>query len=133
MEVPEQQADLAPRGGPPILAAFLALGYGAAGLAFYLYSGRAEGMISPRLGFLLVALTSIPLGGYMLAALIFHFRWPPASGRWLIIAGIAASEVFDFRLRIGNRQSSIANRQSSIRSILRPSRARIAAGAWHSA
>ena len=91
MEVPEQQADLAPRGGPPILAALLALGYGAAGLAFYLYSGRAEGMISPRLGFLLVALTSIPLGGYMLAALIFHFRWPPASGRWLIIAGIALS------------------------------------------
>ena len=91
MEVPEQQADLAPRGGPPILAALLALGYGAAGLAFYFYSGRAEGMISPRLGFLLVALTSIPLGGYMLAALIFHFRWPPASGRWLIIAGIALS------------------------------------------
>ena len=91
MEVPEQSADRAPDGGAPVLGAVIAAVYGAAGVAFYLYSGRAEAMISPRLGFLLVALTSVPLGGYMLAALIFRFRWPSPGARWLIIAGVGLS------------------------------------------
>ncbi len=91
MEVLEEQVDRAPHGGPPILGALIAVVYGAAGLAFYLYSGRAEGFISPRLGFLLVALSSVPLGFYILIALIFRASWPRAGSRWLIIAGIAAS------------------------------------------
>lgn len=91
MEAPEEQVDRAPHGGPPILGALIAVVYGVAGLAFYLYSGRAEGFISPRLGFLLVALSSIPLGFYMLIALTFNFRWPRAASRWLIIAGIGLS------------------------------------------
>ena len=72
----EQQADRARHGGVPVLAVLIAAVYGAAGVAFYFYSGRAEGFVSPRLGFLLVALTSVPLGFYMLIALIFGFRWP---------------------------------------------------------
>ncbi len=87
----EAGCDSGRTGGAPILGALIAVAYGAAGLAFYLYSGRAEGSISPRLGFLLVALTSVPLGFYLLTALIFRFRWPRAASRWLIISGIAAS------------------------------------------
>ena len=90
----EEQADRAPPGGVPVVGVLIAAVYGAAGVAFYFYSGRAEGFISPRLGFLLVALTSVPLGFYMLIALVFGFRWPRTGSRWLIIAGVAASYLF---------------------------------------
>lgn len=82
------------RGKRPVLGLLIAVIYAAAGIAFYLYSGQAEGFISPRLGFLLVALTSVPLGAYMLVALIFRLRWPPAGSRGLIIAGIGLSYLF---------------------------------------
>ena len=65
----EEQADRAPLGGVPVVGVLIAAVYGAAGVAFYFYSGRAEGFISPRFGFLLVALTLVPLGFYMLIAL----------------------------------------------------------------
>ncbi len=95
MEEAEKPNDpAAPRGGLPIFGLLIALVYGAAGLGFYLYSGRAEGLVSPRLGYLLVALTSIPLGFYMLIALVFRFRGPRAASRWLIIAGVTVSYLF---------------------------------------
>lgn len=94
MEEAEKPNDPAPRSGLPIFGLLIALVYGAAGLGFYLYSGRAEGLISPRLGYLLVALTSIPLGFYMMIALVFRFRWPRAASRWLIIAGVTVSYLF---------------------------------------
>ncbi len=85
----EDGSEIAPRGRLPVLGVMFAVAYAAAGIAFYVYSGRAEGFISPRLGFLLVALTSVPLGAYMLIALMFRLAWPRAGNRWLIIAGIA--------------------------------------------
>lgn len=94
MDEGEERTEPRPAGRPPVAGALMALVYGAAGLAFYLYSGRAEGFVSPRLGFLLVALSSVPLGFYMLIALIFGVSWPRAASRWLIIAGITASYLF---------------------------------------
>ena len=120
MKEVEEQADRAPHGGPPVIGALIAVVYGAAGLAFYLYSGRAEGFVSPRLGFLLVALTSVPLGGYMLAALIFRFRWPRAGARWLIIAGVGLSYlmiVLGYRLDGVLTAETMARGDSLIRDI----------------
>ena len=90
----DKATDTAPPGGVPVLGIVFAVIYGAAGWAFYLYSGQAEGFISPRLWYLLVALTSIPLGFYLLIALIFRLSRPRAASRWLIIAGIAVSYLF---------------------------------------
>ncbi len=90
----EDISKTAPRGGAPVLGVIFAVAYAAAGIAFYVYSGRAEGFISPRLGFLLVVLTSVPLGAYMLIALMFRLAWPRAGSRGLIIAGIAVSYLF---------------------------------------
>ena len=90
----EDGSELAPRGKLPVLGVIFAAAYAAAGIAFYVYSGRAEEFISPRLGFLLVVLTSVPLGAYMLIALMLRFRWPRSGSRWLIIAGIAVSYLF---------------------------------------
>ena len=94
MKEVEAQADQASRGGVPVLGVIFAVAYAAAGIAFYVYSGRAEGFVSPRLGFLLVALTSVPLGAYMMIALMFKLSWPRAGSRGLIIAGIAVSYLF---------------------------------------
>ncbi len=94
MKEVEEQTDPASHRGVPVLGVLIAVVYGIAGLAFYLYSGRAEEFISPRLGFLLVALTSVPYGAYMLIALMFRLAWPRAGSRGLIIAGIAVSYLF---------------------------------------
>ncbi len=107
----EQQAGRAPR-GVPIPGVLIAAVYGAAGVAFYVYSGRAEGFVSPRLGFLLVALTSVPLGFYMLIALIFGFRWPRAGSRWLIIASIAASYLL---IALGYRMDGVRTAETMAR------------------
>lgn len=120
MEEVEEQADRAPHGGPPVIGALIAVVYGAAGLAFYLYSGRAEGFVSPRLGFLLVALTSVPLGCYLLIALIFGASWPRAGSRWLIIAGVAAGYLFialGYRLDGALTAETMARGDSLIRDI----------------
>ena len=90
----EDISKTAPRGGAPVLGVIFAVAYAAAGIAFYVYSGRAEEFISPRLGFLLAALTSVPLGVYMLVALIFRLSWPRAGSRGLIVAGIVVSYLF---------------------------------------
>ncbi|MFP6741608.1 MAG: hypothetical protein VCD33_08290 [Alphaproteobacteria bacterium] len=62
--------------------------YAAAGLSFYLYSGRAEGFVSPRLGPVLVTLTSVPLLFYLGMAPTFRFRRPGRRNRWLVMTGI---------------------------------------------
>ncbi len=90
----EDGSKIATRGKLPVLGVIFAVVYAAAGIAFYIFSGRAEGFISPRFGFLLVALTSVPLGAYMLIALMFRLAWPRAGSRGLIIAGIAVSYLF---------------------------------------
>ncbi len=76
------------RKGPTIGGALTAAAYAAAGLSFYLYSGRAEGFVSPRLGPVLVTLTSVPLLFYLGMAPTFHFRRPGRRNRWLIMTGI---------------------------------------------
>ena len=73
-----QGCEPTPAAVKPVAGAILGGVYGAAGLAFYVYSGQAEGLISPRLGFLLVVLSSVPLGLYMLMALMLRWRWPRA-------------------------------------------------------
>lgn len=87
----QENTDYALLGAMPFFSAIIAVVYVAAGVAFYVYSGQAEGFFSPRLGFILVVLTSIPLGSYLLIALIFRFRWPSAKARWLIVIGIGVS------------------------------------------
>ncbi len=83
------------KGGGPTLGGVLAAGaFTAAGMAFYVYSGRAEGFISPRLGFILVALTSVPLLFYLAMAAVFRLRRPRPGNRWLVIAGIVAGYLF---------------------------------------
>ncbi len=76
------------RKGPTLGGALTAAIYAAAGLSFYLYSGRAEGFVSPRLGPVLVTLTSVPLLFYLGIAPTFHFRRPGRRNRWLIMTGI---------------------------------------------
>ena len=78
------------RKGPKIGGALTAAIYAAAGLSFYLYSGRAEGFVNPRLGPALVTLTSVPLLFYLGMAPTFRFRRPGRRNRWLIMAGIVA-------------------------------------------
>ena len=53
------------RGRPTLGGAIAAAVYAAAGVWFFWYSGRAEGFVSPRLGPVLVALTSVPLVFYL--------------------------------------------------------------------
>lgn len=87
--------DLGRKGGKPTLGGVLAAAaFSAAGVAFYVYSGRAEGFISPRLGFILVVLTSVPLLVYLGMATAFRLRRPGPGNRRLIIAGAMVGYLF---------------------------------------
>ena len=76
------------RGGPTPGGALAAAVYAAAGVSFYLYSGRAEDFVSPRLGPVLVILTSVPLLFYLGMAPMFHLSRPGRANRWLIMTAI---------------------------------------------
>ena len=82
------------RGRPTLGGAIAAAVYAAAGVWFFWYSGRAEGFVSPRLGPVLVALTSVPLVFYLGMAPMFHFRRPRRSNRWLLMTGIVVGYLF---------------------------------------
>ena len=82
------------RGGPTLGGAISAAVYVAAGVSFYLYSGRAEDFVSPRLGPVVVALTSVPLVFYLGMAPMFRFRRPKRANRWLLMTGIVVGYLF---------------------------------------
>ena len=86
-EVTEQPA----RGGRMALlsGALTAAAYAALGVAFYAYSGAAEGVVGPRVFLLLGAVSGLPLAAWAALAFLFRLRRPRTGNRWLMLGGVA--------------------------------------------